>query len=100
MHARPIQPSGRGCPLAPMHDAFHRLFRRRFGGDPVSAIAVEPDGSHRRMTRLAGSGGETAIAVAGPDPDENRAFLSFTASLRSIGLPVPEVYGVDEETGA
>src|SRR5688572_849547 len=57
------------------------------------------DGSRRRMTRL-GLGGASAVGVEGPDPDENRAFLSFTRSFCSLGLPVPEVLAVDERAGA
>ena len=51
------------------------------------------------MYRLVGDDMETAVAVIGPDADENRAFLSFTEAFRSIGLPVPQVYGVDEKAG-
>jgi aminoglycoside/choline kinase family phosphotransferase len=50
------------------------------------------------MTRLSGDGG-TAIAVEGPDREENRAFLAFTRDFRAIGLPVPEVYAADEPAG-
>jgi aminoglycoside/choline kinase family phosphotransferase len=35
----------------------------------------------------------------GPDPEENRAFLSFTRAFLDIGLPVPELYGADEDGG-
>ena len=41
----------------------------------------------------------TAVAVLGPDAQENRAFLAYTACFRELGLPVPEVYGVDEAAG-
>jgi aminoglycoside/choline kinase family phosphotransferase len=82
-----------------MHDAFHRLFTHRFGQDYASAGPVAADGSQRRMVRLVGRGGASAIAVVGTDPEENRAFLSFSRSFRGIGLPVPDVYGVDEATG-
>jgi aminoglycoside/choline kinase family phosphotransferase len=81
-----------------MNSVFRRLFRERFGADPDSAVPIAADGSHRRMTRLV-RGADTAIAVEGPDEEENRAFLSFTASFRSIGLPVPKVFGVDEANG-
>jgi aminoglycoside/choline kinase family phosphotransferase len=82
-----------------MHDVFARLFEQHFGVAPVATAAVAADGSQRRMTRLSGPGGETAIAVVGTDPDENRAFLGFTAAFRRIGLPVPAIYGVDEGRG-
>ncbi len=82
-----------------MADTARRLFANRFGRLPVAATPVAADGSQRRMTRLFGLGGATAIAVAGSDPDENRAFLSFSRSFREIGLPVPEVYGADDGAG-
>ncbi|HVG94397.1 MAG TPA: RNase adapter RapZ [Planctomycetota bacterium] len=82
-----------------MQDSFRRLFQGRYGHDPVRAVPVAADGSQRRMVRLVGDGGATAIAVVGPDPEENRAFLSFTRAFRAIGLPVAEVQGVDAATG-
>lgn len=51
------------------------------------------------MYRLTGTGGETAIAVVGPDPEENRAFLSYSRDFRAIGLPVPRIYAADESAG-
>ncbi|HEX6746446.1 MAG TPA: RNase adapter RapZ [Longimicrobium sp.] len=82
-----------------MQQTFRRLFRQKFGKNPVSILPLEGDGSQRAMYRLVGDGMETAIGVVGPDREENRAFLSYTAAFRSIGLPVPEVYGVDEKAG-
>ncbi|MCC7138943.1 MAG: phosphotransferase [Planctomycetes bacterium] len=82
-----------------MHDAFVRLFRARFHEDPASAVPIAADGSQRKMVRVTGASGTTAIGVTGPDPEENRAFLSYSASLRAIGLPVPQVYGADEASG-
>lgn len=82
-----------------MQQIFRRLFRQRFGKNPVSILPLEGDGSQRQMYRMVGDAMETAIGVVGPDREENRAFLSYTAAFRSIGLPVPEVYGVDEKSG-
>jgi aminoglycoside/choline kinase family phosphotransferase len=42
---------------------------------------------------------ETAVGAVGPDHEENRAFLSFSRSLRKAGLPVPEIYHADEAAG-
>jgi aminoglycoside/choline kinase family phosphotransferase len=81
-----------------LHDAVRRLFERRFGAPPLSAQALAADGSKRRMTRLTGAEG-TAVAVEGPDAEENRAFLSFSRDLMGIGLPVPEVFAADEAAG-
>ncbi|HEX9939972.1 MAG TPA: RNase adapter RapZ [Longimicrobium sp.] len=82
-----------------MQQIFRRLFRHRFGKNPVSILPLEGDGSQRQMFRLVGESIETAIGVVGPDREENRAFLSFTEAFRSIGLPVPEIYGYDEKNG-
>src|SRR5262245_21996864 len=82
-----------------MQDAARRLFARRFGAWPASASPVAANGSTRTMLRLVGPRGERAIAVHGPDPEENRAFLSFSRAFASIGLPVPEVFGEDETAG-
>ena len=82
-----------------MQDVFRRLFLRRFGADARDVAPIAMDGSARRMWRLRAFDGRTAIAVVGPDPEENRAFLSFSASFRGIGLPVPEILAVDEAAG-
>ncbi len=74
------------------------LFRERFGSSALSVTELSAHGSNRRMYRLAGPAG-TAIGVYGPDEEENRAFLSFSASLRSAGLPVPEIYIADPGAG-
>ncbi len=76
------------------------LFARRFGAPPSAMAPLAADGSQRRMFRLRGADGRTAIGVLGPDPDENRAFLAFSRSFQAAGLPVPEVYAADEAAGA
>ena len=82
-----------------MQQIFRRLFRQKFGKYPASILPLEGDGSARQMFRLVGENLETAIGVVGPDKEENRAFLSFTESFRSVGLPVPEIYAADEKAG-
>ncbi|MEX2582917.1 MAG: RNase adapter RapZ [Gemmatimonadota bacterium] len=77
-----------------------QLFEQHFGFPAVSVLPLEGDGSSRKMFRLIGPGYETAIGVLGPDRDENRAFLSYTRAFRRAGLPVPELYAVDESHGA
>ncbi len=62
-------------------------------------VRIAADGSQRTYVRLSGERA-TVIGALGPDPDENRAFLSFSRSFRAIGLPVPEIYAVDESAGA
>ncbi len=45
------------------------------------------------MILMSGPDGVTAVGVIGPDAAENRAFLSFSRSFKSIDLPVPQIYG-------
>ena len=78
--------------------ALRELYRRRFGAAVESAAPLHGDASGRQLLRIRGAAG-TAIGVHGPDPLENRAFLSFSRSFRAAGLPVPEIYGEDEAAG-
>lgn len=71
------------------------LFESHFGTRPEAVLAIPSDGSARRYHRLVAPDGRTAIGAFGPDPEENRAFLSFTKALSSAGLPVPELYAED-----
>ncbi len=54
-------------------------------------------GSLRQMIRFAAPDGRSAVGVIGPDPKENRAFISFARALGGAGLPVPEVFGADPD---
>ena len=82
-----------------MRERINELFRSHFGSDPEAVLELAGDGSSRRYTRIRGPDGVTAIGGIGPDHEENRAFLSYSASLRGVGLPVPEIYAADEDAG-
>ncbi|HEX6135680.1 MAG TPA: RNase adapter RapZ [Longimicrobiales bacterium] len=82
-----------------MYEALVRLYSARFGRSPRSILEIAGDGSNRSYYRLIGDDLRTAVGAVGPDPEENRAFISFTNSFRSAGLPVPELYGEDEAVG-
>jgi aminoglycoside/choline kinase family phosphotransferase len=75
------------------------LFQGHFGKPPATVLPLEGDGSTRKMFRLVGDSYETAIGVFGPDHEENRAFLAYSRAFRGVGLPVPEIYEVDEAAG-
>jgi aminoglycoside/choline kinase family phosphotransferase len=85
--------------MALTHEHIVRLFVDRYGERPSAIFEVAGDGSARSYYRLVGSGGETAIGAVGPDREENRAFLSYSRAFRAEGLPVPEIYGADDEGG-
>jgi aminoglycoside/choline kinase family phosphotransferase len=82
-----------------MHDALLRLYRETRGERPAAVVSLAGDGSQRTYHRLIAGDGSSVIGAFGPDPDENRAFLSFSAAFRSIGLPVPEICAVEEPAG-
>ena len=76
-----------------------RLYQERFGVPPTTVLPLEGDGSARKLYRVVGASCDTAIGVFGPDPEENRAFLSYSRSFREAGLAVPQIYAVDEAAG-
>ena len=82
-----------------MQERLIGLYRDHFGQAPSAVLALAGDGSNRAYRRLLGAGDESVIGVMGPDPEENRAFLSFTRAFRSVDLPVPEIIADDEESG-
>ncbi len=82
-----------------MYDTIAGLFTRTFGNPPARVARLTADGSQRLYYRLTGTSPASVIGAFGPDPDENRAFLSFSRSFRGIGLPVPEIFAADEGHG-
>jgi aminoglycoside/choline kinase family phosphotransferase len=84
---------------AAMRDAIVALYTRTFGRTPDAVARLAADGSQRLYYRLTGAAPASVIGAYGPEPDENRAFLSFSRSLRGVGLPVPEILATDEGLG-
>ncbi len=82
-----------------MHTPLLKLFERHFGTTPTLVVDIGADGSSRTYFRLIGPAMETAVGGVGPDAEENRAFFSYSRSLRQAGFAVPELYDVDEEAG-
>jgi aminoglycoside/choline kinase family phosphotransferase len=82
-----------------MRDAIVALYTRTFGRPPDAVTRLAADGSQRLYYRLTGAAPASVIGAYGPEPDENRAFLSFSRSLRGVGLPVPEIHAADEQLG-
>jgi aminoglycoside/choline kinase family phosphotransferase len=82
-----------------MYEALVRLFSARFDRPPRSILEIAGDGSNRSYYRLIADDLRTAVGAVGPDHEENCAFIAFTKAFRGAGLPVPEIYGVDEAVG-
>jgi len=85
--------------LRVVHQLISTLFADTFGAPPAEVTPVMVDGSQRAYFRMSGGPRGSVIGAFGPDRDENRAFLSFSRSFRSLGLPVPEIYVANESHG-
>lgn len=80
-------------------DRVVRLYERHYGVRPTHGSQVAADGSARRYYRLPTPESGTVIGGYGPDRAENRAFFSFSATLREAGLPVPEILAENRRQG-
>lgn len=70
------------------------LYEHTFDEQPDRIVKLADSGSNRQYFRLTGARGN-AIGAFHEDKRENEAFLSFTRTFRSIGLPVPEILAED-----
>jgi aminoglycoside/choline kinase family phosphotransferase len=82
-------------------DVLKKLFEQHFHFpvERVEPVQGELGGSGRKIMRLTGKG-SSAIGILYGVREENVAFLEFSRHFRKHGLPVPEVYGEDLESGA
>jgi len=102
-------------------DKIESLYKEVYGHLPASIEKLPQSGSDRLYFRVYGNIGknsiggesgkqtaegnhteklseqESCIATYNYNEQENRTFLSFTACFRSLGLPVPEIYGVSAD---
>lgn len=77
-------------------DPLFSLFERFFGEPAQNCEPIKAHASERQIYRLS-SGSNKAIGIFNNDFLENRAFVYFTEHFRSLGLPVPQIYGTDLE---
>ncbi len=82
-----------------MNDALVAFYTRTFGRAPSEVRPLVADGSQRAYVRLRGAAPASVIGAIGPDPDENRAFLSFSHTFHGLGLPVPRILAEDVDQG-
>jgi aminoglycoside/choline kinase family phosphotransferase len=78
-------------------DILEKLFQQHFGSAATQAQPVQGGlgGSGRSIIRLANAE-HSAIGIQNDVAEENAAFLEFTRHFRKHGLPVPEIYRVDD----
>ncbi len=82
-------------------DVLNRLFEEHFRAPVkrIQALQGELGGSGRKIIRLSNEAA-TAIGVLYGVREENVAFLEFSRHFRRYGLPVPEIYGEDLNSGS
>lgn len=81
-----------------MNPELYTFFEAQFGEKVVSESPLKAHGSDRKLYRLQ-SEHHTAIGVEHIDRAENIAFLEFSRHFRNQGLPVPQIYAQNLETG-
>lgn len=74
-----------------------RLFVRWAGVPYKECLALGANGSSRRYYRLIGSSYLSAIGCINEDIRENEAFFAYSRHLHAKGMPVPELYIVDDD---
>lgn len=67
-------------------------------GVPTGAVRLLSHASSRVLVRLTFSGSlkKSVIGVFGPDTEENERFIRYSRFFHKNGLPVPEIYCVNE----
>ena len=81
-------------------NSLEQLFEQHFGSRPTKTQPVQGGlgGSGRVIVRLSNAE-HSAIGIQNDVAEENAAFLAFTRHFRKHGLPVPEIYRVDDQHG-
>jgi len=74
------------------------LFKHTYQEEPTEIIALKGDGSERKIYRLRNIH-RSVIGIVGNNPDENKAFVSFTRHFYQCGLRVPEIYAENLNAG-
>lgn len=72
-----------------------QLFKNHFGVEPETFEMLPLSGSYREYARLR-TAGLSVIGAYNADVKENKAFLTFSRQLAESGIPVPEIYSVNE----
>ncbi|MFV0290033.1 MAG: phosphotransferase [Mangrovibacterium sp.] len=71
------------------------IFRKRFAEEANKIEIFPANGSYREYCRMT-SNHHSAVGAWNADLRENEAFISFSKHFKAQGLPVPEIYGVNE----
>ena len=77
-------------------ERLNRLFEKKYGVMPLTAVPLTGSASPRRYYRLMCEGA-SCMGVIGTDKEENTAFIQLAGHFSKRGIPVPEVYDVSED---
>ena len=81
------------------NEVIANLYARWAGDACVSVTPVSGAGSNRRYYRVKGQGNHsTVIATVGDDVAENKAFVYLSRHFARLGLSVPEVLSVSDDS--
>lgn len=72
-----------------------QLYKNHFGFEPDTFEMLLLSGSYREYARLS-TGSFSVIGAYNADIKENNAFLTFSRQLAESGIPVPEIYIVND----
>jgi len=80
------------------------LPEKRWNPDQVRRQPISPDGSQRRFHRLIGPDGERVLVIQPPAGDnlglqEAKAVWYIGRHLHKLSIPVPELYGFEQDSG-
>ncbi len=80
------------------------LPEKRWNPDQVRRQPISPDGSQRRFHRLIGPDGERVLVIQPPAGDnlglqEAKAAWYIGRHLHKLSIPVPELYGFEQDSG-
>ncbi len=73
------------------------LFEKHFGEEMTAFELLPASGSYREYCRIKGRVHQ-AIGAFNADVRENKAFLSFTRHFFGQGVPVPEIFAVNDDS--
>ena len=78
-------------------ETLKQLFEKRYGCKPDSLTEITGSASPRHYCRLS-SGDISCVGVIGTDKAENETFVALSRHFLPLGIPVPEVYDVSEDS--
>ena len=80
-------------------DKLKELYNKLFNEEPKEIIPLTGSGSNRQYFRILSNDehANSVIGVIGTSQEENRAFYNLSIAFTARKLPVPQVYGIDED---